>query len=666
MAAAADTDGSAARAAETHPRRSIVAPACVLVFSSIVLALHLVSARDWTSALWGVHSWAFFPAAAGLAALALTVLAAVPLATWAFAAARDRGQADHSAGEVERAANGPASPGPEPRGNSPGVGAIVLGSMGALIGAVLLWVVRARSNLLGDGVAIVAGVHAGGRLHELEPLTVLIQARVFDVLRALPGPAHTPREMTWNTVALVSVVAGALFVPAAWGLAREIESDGGPAATPIAAGSRSRWTLPLVFAILIAQGYLQLFCGYVENYAPVALANALVLLAGLRYARGRGSLFAVGAAALFAIALHLSASALMPACGALALWGVLRGPNRRRAMIDVGLIVLLGAILTLALAGLEPGYLLPRTLWDVAVRAVGQRQEDPTYLLSPRHLRDVLNEQALIGPLGIFCFAAGLVVALTRGTWRRPDMAFVAIAGLGYAASCVVAGDSNLGYARNWDLLAPAGVVFTVAGLRLARPAFRPAGLWPRALLLAAALSVFHTLPWIALNASEPRSVERFATLPLGRGRTENTIAFWYAERGNFAEAKRWVQRSLAANPDNSRAMDLYGRIAFEEHNPRLALRTYLVAVTIRPDKPEYRQQLATAVAMSGGPTVGLRQLDTLIVGHEDNGGLWLERSMLLRASGRAAESVAAREHALRLWPGLASTADSLPFLASE
>src|SRR5438093_3247351 len=128
-------------------------------------------------------------------------------------------------------------------------------------------------------------------------------------------------------------------------------------------------------------------------------------------------------------------------------------------------------------------------------------------------------------------------------------MAFAAVAGLGYAAACAVAGDSNLGYARNWDLLAPAGVAFTAAGLGLLRPAFRPAGLWPRALLLGAALSVFHTAPWIALNANETRAVERFATLPLGRGRTENTIAFWYAERGDFAAAKRWVKRSLDANP---------------------------------------------------------------------------------------------------------------------
>ena len=198
------------------------------------------------------------------------------------------------------------------------------------------------------------------------------------------------------------------------------------------------------------------------------------------------------------------------------------------------------------------------------------------------------------------------------------------------------------------------------------RPTLQPAGLWQRTLLLAAALSVFHTLPWIAINTSEIRSVERFKTLPLGGGRTENTVAFWYAQHGDFGEAKRWLKRSLVANPENSRALDLYGRIAFEEHHPRLALEAYLIAVTIRPDKPDFRQQLAVAVAASGGPAVGLGRIDTLMAGHQDNGALWLERAMLLRACWRTAESAAANSRAIQLWPALATTVDSLPRVTSR
>ena len=664
---------SAGPAAEARPA-TMVAAATLVVFASAIVALHLVGARDRIGALWGAHFFAFLPLWACLFSLGLPCIAAAPLIRWIAIAAR-RGRAAGGplgmAHETFQGALVAASPSSVPalEGAPPKSIAtrILVWSAVAAAGAAVLWVVRARHNLLGDGVPIVAQGSTAGALHELEPLTALLQAGAFDLLRFFSGPGHTARVITWNAVAMVSVGAGALFIPVSWAIAREIASAPAPdrnsgGGRPSSEASAASWGIvALVAAILLTQGYLQLFCGYVENYAPLALANGLVFLSGLRFARGRGSLLAAGAATAFAIALHLSAAAWIPAWIVLSAWGVLRGPDRRRARMDLGLTVLVAIAVTVLLARLRPGYLLPRTLWDVTIRAVGQRQEDPTYLLSLRHLFDFLNEQVLIGPLGIFAFAAGLTVAIGRGAWRRPDVALAAVAGRGVAGACLVAGDSNMGYARNWDLLAPAGVVLTAAGLLLSRPAFRPVRLWRGALLLALALSAFHTLPWVALNASERRSVERFATLPLGKGRTENTVAFWYAERGDFPEAKRWLKRSLAANPQNSRAMDLYGRIAFEERDARMALRAYLVAVTIRPDKPEYREQLARAVAAFGGPVAGLGQVDSLMTGHLDNGGLWLERSMLLRASGRIAESAEARRRAVALWPNLAAMADSLP-----
>src|SRR5207247_7179501 len=179
----------------------------------------------------------------------------------------------------------------------------------------------------------VAGGAGTGGLHELEPLTVLIQARALGLLNALSGPGHSGQQLTWNAVALVSVVAGALFIPVAWGIAGEIGAmDAGErlapdASSPPLAAPTTRWTA-LIFVILASQGYLQLFCGYVENYALLALANAIVVLTGLRFARGRGSLLAAGAAMVLAISIHLSASALIPAWSLLALWGVWFGTKR--------------------------------------------------------------------------------------------------------------------------------------------------------------------------------------------------------------------------------------------------------------------------------------------------------------------------------------------------
>ena len=98
-----------------------------------------------------------------------------------------------------------------------------------------------------------------------------------------------------------------------------------------------------------------------------------------------------------------------------------------------------------------------------------------------------------------------------------------------------------------------------------------------------------------------------------------------------------------------------------DERHPRLALQAYLIAVTLRPDKPDYRQQLAVALTVSGGPEAGLCQLDTLTAGHPEDGAVWFERTMLLRAAGRPSEAIEARARALALRPDLAVFADSLP-----
>src|SRR5262249_55479962 len=117
-----------------------------------------------------------------------------------------------------------------------------------------------------------------------------------------------------------------------------------------------------------------------------------------------------------------------------------------------------------------------------------------------------------------------------------------------------LAGDSNLGYARNWDLMAAYACVLTVCGLGLllARGPAAPLPRW--ALPALAAISLYHTVPWIALNASESRSLARFATLPLGMGRVESTLGYWYAIRGEPLEAERHYARSLEENPANLRA----------------------------------------------------------------------------------------------------------------
>jgi tetratricopeptide (TPR) repeat protein len=137
-----------------------------------------------------------------------------------------------------------------------------------------------------------------------------------------------------------------------------------------------------------------------------------------------------------------------------------------------------------------------------------------------------------------------------------------------------------------------------------------------RWLFLLAAVSLFHTVPWVALNASFERSFERFKTLPLGLGRTEATVGSWYLEHGNEAEAVRWFRRSLDANPRNNLAAYQLGVIAMRHHDYEFAIQAFASALDVRPGTERYRLALADALLRSGRLEAAAAHLDTLA--HED------------------------------------------------
>ncbi len=135
------------------------------------------------------------------------------------------------------------------------------------------WVFREGHTLLGDGNSLTLDLPRGQRFHPHEPLTYLIHHWFYELTRGLfRVGGRAPAEIAHATVGLSSALAGAIFIPVAWGLARELacalESD--PADDRV---STSRSVVTLVFLLLLAQGYVQLFFGYVENYTFNALVR---------------------------------------------------------------------------------------------------------------------------------------------------------------------------------------------------------------------------------------------------------------------------------------------------------------------------------------------------------------------------------------------------------
>jgi tetratricopeptide (TPR) repeat protein len=394
-----------------------------------------------------------------------------------------------------------------------------------------------------------------------------------------------------------------------------------------------------VAGLFLAQGYMQLFCGYVENYAPYTLALGLFLWLGLRFVDCRAPFFAPALAALLAFGLHLSGAVLFPALVFLWVAGLRRPARRRSVLRDTAMALVAGVLLVVALARLGGGYRLGESFLQVFRAAVVGGGADASYLWSLRHVRDFLNEQLLIGPLGFLLFVPALVVAWRSGAWRHPTTGFLLVCGLAYLGASWVAGDSNLGYARNWDLLAPGGLVQAAAGLGILAGVVSGPVLRPAALAVALGVSLYHTSPWIALNASTERGLQRMAGLPLGEGRAPTAVGNWYLRRGDDRRAREWFEKALGEYPRNVNALELLGLIHSRGGRMQEAAAAFERASALRPDKPDYRHNLAEALFQLGRYAEALPHDERLCRERPESFRAWERRYRSLAALGRSEEA---------------------------
>jgi len=401
--------------------------------------------------------------------------------------------------------------------------------------------------------------------------------------------------------------------------------------------------------MLVSQGFVQLFFGYVENYTWLALAITYYLLTAFAYLNGRASLLPALVACSAAVMLHLSAIALVPSLTVLVAHGLADARRRTALYSDLVTGTVLIVVLAMLLSMAGGGYDMVGTLWTIVRLVVSGQGDSAGYLLSARHLSDFMNEIALIGPMGVALFVAA---AALRGVGRVGiARAFVLALGVSWLAATWMAGDSNLGYARNWDLLAPAGLVFTVAGTFLMLEHVPRVAMRRRLLALAIAASLFHTVPWVALNASFDRSFERFQTLQLGGGRTESTVGFWYATHGDLEQAERWLVRALDANSSNSRAHYMLGQVWMMGGRYDRAVAAFSAARVQRPDLTVFRLGLIDALVMSDHDESALKEVEELLARDAAEPRNWAIRGVILLDLGRRDEARVSLARARELAP---------------
>ncbi len=506
----------------------------------------------------------------------------------------------------------------------------------AALGAGTFWLARSAHLFLGDGISIATTLPGDQRFHPLEPLSMWIEQLAFAASMRIPGwAAAEPWRAAWRSSALVSVLAGAVFLPALWALASRLEEF-----LPAAARGRRTLLTALIFGVLATQGYIQLFFGYVEIYSLSLAALALYLLAAAHFLLRPSPLWPAALALTAAVGLHLSALALVPSFLVLLAIAWLDPERRARRLRDTLLTAVCFAALPLVLFLIGDDSSFVSTVVSLVRTVLGSQPEVAHhYFFSWPHLRDFVNEQFLIGPLALPLFVPAAIAAIVRpaSPWR-PVAFFIAV-GIGMAGVCAIAGDSNLGYARNWDLLAPAGFALAVAGVALLLPRLESPRACAPALALALAISCFTTVPWIGLNASLPRALARFTTLPLGLGRVESTVGDWYAMNGDDREAEKWLVRALNANPANVRAHVFLGDLYARHRDYERAALAYRAAVTLMPDWRDYRLRLVDALVRSGHPDEATPEARHLIEREPTDPRLWSVYAIVLLGAGHIDEA---------------------------
>lgn len=523
------------------------------------------------------------------------------------------------------------------------LGALLLSKPAVAYGVVplaamaLFWLLRTRLHFLGDGWLLGELVHLRVRFHGFDLLDYLLHARLHDWLGLQSEPA------AFRLFAVVSVLAGGFYVAAAAWSARKLDE------TP--AGRL------LLFALLLCASPVQMFMGYVECYARLAVLLLVFLTLLTLYYRGRVSLVAPAAVFALALAVHLDALILSPLLIAPLLWPPAgRRDSRSRRALQIGLPVLGGLALAAGLL-LLAGY---NGRW-FRIDFIEKRADHPLLLplsdglLSWRHWKDFANLLGLLAAVPLAMILARLPGWLRRGggeTGHEPRelrdgtgeprrggggprserigprregggprnarlAAALMLGGCGWVALWMLLLHLRLGVARDWDLFAAPALVFCLAGFLM----WQEAGERVRAELavIVGASALVLVGPWFWLNAGEARSLARFrdviADLPkFPRAYAHEEIGKYFRKAGDIAEARREYEACVAIHPSNPRFLALLAALLYNSGETDAALQRFTqvfeldstnvsaleMLARIHAEKEEYAQALDYARRFAG------------------------------------------------------------------
>jgi hypothetical protein len=252
-----------------------------------------------------------------------------------------------------------------------------------------------------------------------------------------------------------------------------------------------------------AWGGIELYFGYVEMYTLMAATITWMLVLMIISLRTNRPSWFVPVLGLLAVGFNFSAVVFLPAVAAYS-WRIFvrRKPLRVRSAWLGILVVFALTVTAYFVFGWYKGtdLLLPLT-------RMGNASAFGACVLSAAHLMDLVNG-LLLGGGALLLWLVIRVAAECKTGFRWNDERLVLLLTLIFPLAACIMHNPQLGMARDWDIGAVLLVALPVIALVMWTE--QPEEFPVRARTLMAAWLVIVIVPWIGVQASEARSLQRF------------------------------------------------------------------------------------------------------------------------------------------------------------
>ncbi|KPL00955.1 MAG: hypothetical protein AMJ91_02285 [candidate division Zixibacteria bacterium SM23_73_3] len=500
------------------PKREISGKLFVRVFlpwTAILILSHLLTMYIAPTYMWGVHFYHFFPDWIGWILTLVTLTILIP------------GVAEYLYEKFEALAKKIKKP-------FVGWGENKTFLILSFLSLPIFWIFRTRFHLLGDGYFRIIDLPKG-KLHLQEWLDGFIHLVIYRVMTKLI-PTWTP-ELTYS---IISILCGGVFVFLALKLSSLLgKTDLGKV---------------LVFFFLISLGSIELFFGYVESYSILQVVLLAYIYFAALYLSGKTSILPALLFFVISIGLHITSLIFAPAFIYL-LWvggsgiradkistpGIkdatappesarkrkvrLRKESskaRRKLSTPTLMGLIISSIIILFwVYGVATS--LEKTGKGIFILPLKAPASYPFGMFSLAHISEFVNQLLLLSPLGISLL---IFFLFFRIKFKDRLIIFLIFASF-FALIYLFVVNFTLGSA-DWDLRSAPAPFFGLLGVLLflrwgekQSTVHSPQSTDPHPKVSAGKrvkawglvfiwFSLFHTIPWVLVNAHHQRSVERY------------------------------------------------------------------------------------------------------------------------------------------------------------